>query len=56
MFKFKKVEEMKWKIKQLKIVAIAIWVIFVLMLLNILYLDYKISQLIKNQDILLQNQ
>ena len=46
---------MKGKIKQLKIVAIAFGVIFLLMILNLIYLDFKVSELSKNQNILLES-
>lgn len=48
MFKIKKVEEMKTKLQQAKFFAIMFGVIFVCMILNIIYLNIKISNLEDN--------
>lgn len=42
MFKIKKVEEMKTKMKQAKFFAIMFGVIFVCMIFNIIYLNIKV--------------
>ena len=49
MFKFKRVEEIKAKMKKMKIAGITVAVVFLLMLLNIMYLNFKVSQLSGNQ-------
>ena len=48
MFKIKKVEEMKTKLQQAKFFAIMFGVIFICMILNIIYLNIKISNLESN--------
>ncbi len=45
MFKIKKVEEMKGKIKMMKYAAITFWIIFILMICNQVYLNIKIHKL-----------
>lgn len=45
MFKIKKVEEMKTKVKQAKFFAIMFGVIFLCMIINIIYLNIKVSSL-----------
>ena len=45
MFKIKKVEEIKTKVQQAKFFVVMFGVIFVCMILNILYLNIKMSNL-----------
>lgn len=49
MFKIKKVEAIKSKIQQLKFAGIWVWIIFILMLINIIYINFKLIEISKEQ-------